>query len=172
MSLFSNGVVVVTIRRDDKQELLRRMTLAEDQYMVYLAVIQQNTRELGVRPVTSSVETSHAEVVLSLHAGLDTPRTIRFSPMSSVKLPLAKILGALDDLQLQALEASPSEEAMREWRPRKGDRVELLTGKTATVAEVWDDGMVILELDGTYVRESVPVDLRSQIILRVLRSVN
>lgn len=168
VSLFSNGVVVVTVRRQGTQDFVRRVTLSEDQYMVYLATLQIGAQELDDRPVSSSVDTSHAEVVLILRVGPDAPRTIRFSPMSIVKLPLARIMGALDDLQLQAFEASPSAEAMRVWQPRKGDRVELLSGQTATVAEVWDDGMVILEHDQTYVRESVPPDMRDQVILRVL----
>lgn len=170
VSLFSNGVVVVTIRRGNKQDFMRRLTLPEDQYMVYLATFQKSAQELDENPVTSNVDTSDAEVVLAVHVGPDAPRIIRFSPMSSVKLPLAQILGALDDLQLQTIETSPSEEAMREWLPQKGDRVELLNGTTATVVEVWEDGMVILEHDTTYIRESVPQDLRSQVILRVLEN--
>jgi hypothetical protein len=93
---------------------------------------------------------------------------IRFSPMSVVKMPLARIQGALDDLEFHVLEASPSAEALRTWVPRKGDRVELMNGTSATVVEVWDDGMLILEHDSTYVRESIAAGMRDQIILRVV----
>jgi hypothetical protein len=88
--------------------------------------------------------------------------------MSSVKLPLSRILAALDDLQLQVFESSPSAEAMRTWEPRKGDRVELFSGAMATVIEVWDDGLVILEHEATYVRETVPFAAREKVILRVV----
>jgi hypothetical protein len=148
---------------------MRRITLPEDQYMVYLGSLITAAEELDKQPISSQVETSKAEVVISLHIGPDAPRLIRFSPMSVVKLPLARIQGALDDLQLQALEASPSAEAMRTWEPAKGDRVELMNGATATVVEVWVDGLIILEHDGTYVRESVLPDARDQIILRVIK---
>jgi hypothetical protein len=168
VSLFSNRVLVVTVRRGDEQDFMRRITLPENQYMVYLGTFLTAAEELDNQPVSSKVSTPQAEVVLSLHVGPDAPRLIRFSPMAVVKLPLARIQGALDDLQLQVLEASPSAEAMRTWEPAKGDRVELLNGTTATVVEVWDDGLLILEHDLTYVRESVPPDVRDQVILRVV----
>jgi len=168
VSLFSNRVVVVTTRRFNKQDFVRRITLPDDQYMVYLRIFQTAAEELDRQPVSSQVDTSDAEVVVSLHVGPNAPRTIRFSPMSVVKLPLAKILGALDDLELHVFEASPSAEAMRTWVPRKGDRVELMDGTRATVVEVWDDGLLIIEHDSTYVRESIAAGLRDQIILRVV----
>ena len=168
VSLFSNRVLVITVRRGDKQDFMRRITLPESQYMVYLGTFLTAAEELDKQPVSSQVDTSQVEVVISLHVGPDAPRLIRFSPMAVVKLPLARIQGALDDLQLQVLEASPSAEAMRTWEPAKGDRVELLNGTTATVVEVWDDGLLILEHDLTYVRESVPPDVRDQVILRVV----
>ena len=168
VSLFSNRALVVTVRRGDEQDFMRRITLPENQYMVYLASFITSAEELDMQPVTSRVETSMAEVEISLHVGPDAPRLIRFSPMSIVKLPLARIQGALDDLQLQVLEASPSAEAMRIWVPAKGDRVELFSGTIATVVEVWEDGLLILEHDLTYVRESVLPEMRDQIILRVL----
>ena len=168
VSLFSNRVIVVAIHRSDELEFMRRIALPENEYMVYLASFITAAEELDKQPVSSQVDTSQAEVVLSLHVGPDAPRLIRFSPMSMVKLPLARIQGALDDLQLQVLEASPSAEAMRIWEPAKGDRVELINGATATVVEVWEEGLLILEHDLTYVRESVPPDMRDQVILRVV----
>jgi hypothetical protein len=168
VSLFSNRVVVVTMRRGDVQDFFRRITIPENQYMVYLGTFQTAAEELDEQPVTSQVDTSEAEVVISLHVGPDAPRLIRFSPMSIVKLPLGRIQGALDDLQFQVLEASPSAEAMRTWKPEKGDRVEMMNGTTATVIEVWEEGLLILEHDLTYIREAVPPDMRDQVILRVV----
>lgn len=170
VSLFSNRVVVVTMRHDDVQDFIRRITIPENQYMVYLNTFQTAAEELDEHPVTSQVATSEAEVIISLHVGPNTPRLIRFSPMSIVKLPLGRIQGALDDLQLQVLEASPSAEAMRTWEPAKGDRVEMMNGTTATVIEVWEEGLLILEHDLTYIREAVPPDMRDQVILRVVEN--
>jgi len=168
VSLFSNRVLVVTVRRGDEQDFMRRITLPDNEYMVYLGSFQTAAEELDQQPISSEVNTSQAEVVITLHIGPDAPRLIRFSPMSIVKLPLGRIQGALDDLQLRVLEASPSAEAMRTWEPAKGDRVELMNGITATVVEVWEEGLLILEHDLTYVRESVAPDVRDQVILRVL----
>ncbi len=168
VSLFSNRVLVVTVRRGDEQDFMRRITLPDSEYMVYLGSFQTAAEELDQKPVSSEVNTSQAEVVITLHIGPDAPRLIRFSPMSILKLPLGRIQGALDDLQLRVLEASPSAEAMRTWEPAKGDRVELMNGITATVVEVWEEGLLILEHDLTYVRESVAPDVRDQVILRVL----
>jgi hypothetical protein len=168
VSLFSNRVLVVTVRRGDEQDFMRRITLPDNEYMVYLGSFQTAAEELDQKPVSSEVNTSQAEVVITLHIGPDAPRLIRFSPMSILKLPLGRIQGALDDLQLRVLEASPSAEAMRTWEPAKGDRVELMNGITATVVEVWEEGLLILEHDLTYVRESVAPDVRDQVILRVL----
>ena len=168
VTLFSNRVIVVTVRHDGEQDFLRRITLPNEQYMVYLASLQLNAEELGHKPVDSAITTSQAEVVVSLHIGPDAPRSIRFSPMSVVSLPLARIQGALDDLQLQVFEASPSAEAMRTWEPKKGDRVELLNGTSAVVVEVRDDGIIIMEHDRTYVRETILPGMRDQVILRVV----
>lgn len=168
VSLFSNRVLVVSVRRGGEHDFMRRITLSENQYMVYLGSLITAAEELDQQPISSQVDTSTAEVVISLHIGPDAPRMIRFSPMSIVKLPLARIQGALDDLQLQVLEASPSAEAMRTWEPARGDRVELMNGATATVVEVWPEGLLILEHDLTYVRESVPPDMRDRVILRVV----
>ena len=113
VSLFSNRVLVVTVRRGDEQDFMRRITLPDNEYMVYLGSFQTAAEELDQKPVSSEVNTSQAEVVITLHIGPDAPRLIRFSPMSILKLPLGRIQGALDDLQLRVLEASPSAEAMR-----------------------------------------------------------
>ena len=168
VSLFSNQVVVVTTRRGDTQDFMRHLTIPADQYMVYLATFENSAGELDDSPVTSRISTAHAEVVLTLHVGPDAPREIRFSPMSGTKLPLARIMAALDDLQQQVLEASPSAEVMRIWEPKKGQRVELLNGTFATVVEVWPGGLVMLEHEKTYVREAVSLDQRDQVILRVV----
>ena len=43
-----------------------------------------------------------------------------------------------------------------------------MNGTLATVVEIWDDGLLILEHEQTYVRESVAPLMRDQVILRVL----
>jgi hypothetical protein len=168
VSIFSNRVVVLAVHNSGDLDFVQRVTLPEAEYLVYLATFQSNAEELGERPIVSRIDTADAEVVLTLHIGPNSPRVIRFSPMSGMKLPLARIMNALDDLQLQASEASPSAEAMQAWEPGKGDRVELLNGTLATVVEVWEGGLVVLVHDQTYIRESVPREARDQVILRVV----
>ncbi len=170
VTLFSNGAVVVTVRRDGEQDFLRRITLPDDQYLVYLATFQSNAEELDEKPIKSDVETPTAGVVLVLHVGADAPRMLRFSPMATVSLPLSRIMSALDDLQEQVFEASPSFEEIRAWTPKRGDRVQLMTGGFATVVEVWPEGLVVLEHEDTFIREMVPPGVRDKVILHIVDS--
>ncbi|HSO22189.1 MAG TPA: hypothetical protein VLT81_04740 [Chondromyces sp.] len=168
VSLFSNRMVVVTISERGTQGFLRQISLPDDQFIIYLSILQDAAGELGERPVSSDVSTSHDAVELTLHIGPEAPRVLRFSPMAVVNLPLSKIIGALNDLEEQVRAASPSAAALDSWEPRRGDRVELMTGGFARVVEVLDEGVLILEHESTYLREVVPVDARDQVVLRVV----
>lgn len=168
VSLFSNRMVVVSISDRGTQGFLRRLDLPEDQYLIYLSILQEAAAELGERPVSSDVSTSYDAVELTLHVGPEAPRFVRFSPMAIVNLPLSKILGALNDLEEQVRAASPSAAALSTWEPRRGDRVELMTGGFARVVEVLDEGVMILEHESTYLREVVPADARDRVVLRVV----
>jgi hypothetical protein len=167
-SLFSNGVVVVTIRQADVVDFMRQITLPADQYIVYLSALETAAKELEEKPITSRVETSRANIDLTLHIGLEAPRRLQFSPMSTISLPLSRIVGVMDDLELQVRSASESAERLHNWEPKRGDRVQLMNGSYAKVVEIWDEGLLILEHEDTYVREIVPPDMRDQIILRVV----
>jgi hypothetical protein len=170
VTLFSDRAVVVTIRTNEEQEFMRRITLPDDQYMVYLAAFRSNAEELDEKPIKSKIETATASVALVLHVGPEAPRMIRFSPMATVTLPLARIMSALDDLQSQVFEASPSFEEVRNWTPKRGDRVQLMNGSFARVVEVWPDGMLVLEHEGTFIREMVSPEARDQVVLHILDS--
>jgi hypothetical protein len=168
LSLFTNQMVVVAISESGTQGFLRRLSLPDDQYIIYLSILQDAVAELGERPVSSDVSTSHDAVELTLHIGPDAPRVLRFSPMAIVNLPLSKIIGALNDLEEQVRAASPSAAALSTWEPRRRDRVELMTGGFARVVEVLDEGVLILEHESTYLREVVPVGARDRVVLRVV----
>jgi hypothetical protein len=167
-SLFSNGVVVVTIREAGVQVFMRQITLADDQYIVYLGVVESAAKELSEKPITSRVETSRARIELALYIGPKAPRRLEFSPMSTISLPLSRIVGVMDDLELLVRDASDSSNRLQTWEPKRGDRVQLMNGSYATVVEVWDEGLLILAHDDTFVRESVPPDMRDKIILLVV----
>lgn len=168
VTLFSNRVVVVSISEDGDQGFLRHLTLPPDQYLIYLGILQKAAEELGEKPVTSAVATPRSRIELTLHIGPDAPREIEFSPLATVSLPLAQISGAVNDLEHLVREASPSAEALAGWNPRRGDLVELMTGGLARVAEVLDDGILVLEHEGTYIREFVTPDARDKVILRIV----
>jgi hypothetical protein len=167
-SLFSNRTVVVSISEDGRQGVLRTLTLPEDQYFIYLGILERAARELGEEPVSSDIGTSRDRVELMLHIGPAAPRKLEFSPMAVVNLPLSQIAGALNDLETLTLSSSLSAEALRGWQPRRGDRVELLAGGFARVADVIDDGVVILVYEDTYIREIVPVGGLDKVVLRVV----
>lgn len=168
VTLFSNKVVVVTIRQSGIQNFNRRITLPDDQYLIYLEILQANAKELEVQPVNSAVNSPHTSVELTLHVGPDSPRLIRFSPMSTVSLALARIIGALDDLENQVRDASPSTDEIGTWEPKRGDRVELMNGTFAEVAEILDDGGLVLEHDDTYIREIIAQGTWDLVILHVV----
>ena len=88
--------------------------------------------------------------------------------MATVSLQLSRIMGVFDDLQQQVFDASPSAEEVRTWEPREDDRVQLFNGTYARVAEVWDDGILVLEHEDTYIREVVAPGYRDQVILHIV----
>jgi hypothetical protein len=168
VSIFSNRAVVVSVLKGEEQDFLRRITLEEDQYLVYVTALQTNAENLGKNPVSSDVGAADYSVQVTLHIGPDAPRLIRFPSMATVSLQLSRIMGIFDDLQQQVFDASPSAEEVRTWEPHKGDRVQLFNGRFAEVIEVWDDGMLVLEHEDTFVREVVAPDYRDQVILHVV----
>jgi len=168
VTLFSNRVVVVSITDHGVQGYLKHVTLPPDQYLIYLGILQRAVLELGPKPVTSAVSTPRSQVSLTLHMGPDSPRRLEYSPMATVSLPLAQISGAINDLESLVRESSPSSEDLKGWDPRRDDRVELMTGGFARVTEVLDEGVLVLEHEGTYIREIVGPDVRDEVILRVV----
>ncbi len=168
VTLFSNMVVVVTISENGVQGFFRKHHLPQDQYMIYLDILQTNAGELGPNPVASAVNSPHTQTMVTLHIGPDSPRLIRFSPMATVSLPLARIIGALDDLENLVREASPSAEELSTWEPKRGDRVELMNGTFAEVEEVLEDGGLVLEHEETYIREVIAPGTWDLVILHVV----
>jgi hypothetical protein len=168
VTLFSNQVIVVSITENGKQGFLQHMTLPADQYLIYLGILQKAAEQLGEQPVTSSISTPNAEIVLTLHVGPKSPRVIRYSPLATVSLELALISGAINDLESLVRQESPSHEELRGWVPRRGDRVELMTGGSARVDEVLDGGVLVIEHEGTYIREIVGPEARDEVIRRVV----
>lgn len=167
VSLFTNGMVVVSMD-DGSERLLRTHSLPEDQYFIYLGILEGAAAEVGDSPVLSEVDTTRDRAQITLHVGPAAPRTFVFSPMAVLSLPLSRIVGALNDIEALTLSTSQSAETLRDWQPQRGDRVELLAGGTARVVEVLKEGVVILQHETTYIREVVPPAALDQVVLRVL----
>lgn len=166
VSLFSNHVVVVTIRSDAEQ-FVHRATLEYEEYMVYLQAIESFAAGIGDAPVSSDVESRESSTELVLHVGPDAPRIFRYSPLASLDLSVGKIAALMDDLQARALAAMPGEHELREWQPRVGDCVDLRHGGEACVTEVGEDGTIVLSQDQSGLSITVGVDQRAEVILEL-----
>jgi len=170
VTLFSNRAVVVSISLDDERDFFRRITLPEDQYLVYLGALQTDAEDLEEDPVSSDIGAADSGIQVTLHIGPDAPRLLRFPSVAILSLQLARIMSVFDDLQQQVYDASPSAEEVRVWEPRRGDRVQLFNGRYAEVAEVWNDGILVLEHEDTYIREVVIPANRDRVILHIVDS--
>ncbi len=167
VTLFSNHVVIVSIRSDD-DNFIHQATLNFDEYMVYLQAFEKCAREIGNEPVTSDVESRDSSTKVVLHVGPDPPRIIEYSPLASLDLPTGKIASMIDDIQNRALAALPGEFEINQWRPAIGDRVELRQGGQASVTAIDDDGTILLsQVDGP-VSYTVAKDSRVNVVLRVI----
>jgi hypothetical protein len=167
-SLFSNRVVVVSIRIDGEQVALRQMTLDEEEFIGYLAAIQRDAEDLAESDDRPSVETMGGHGEITLHVGPKAPRTIEYSPVSVLDLATSRLVAAIDDLERRVIWGDPSNADLGDWQPRRGDRVELRTGIEAEVIDVRQDGTIVLEHDDTWINEVISPQHRATVILRVL----
>ena len=167
ITLFDNRMAVASVQVDGEQVFLRKLSLAETEFAVYVQVLEEvaDAARGHDEPVFDDGEGS---AIITLDLPGKAPRTIRFSVLQVLDLETSRLVSALDDLELRVSEASPSQEALRHWTPREGDRVELFTSTLATVSEVRENGLIVLTHDGTGIIEVVPVDQAARVILRVL----
>ncbi len=168
ISLFSNRVAVVAVREAGVQVQVSRLTLDEAAFIAYLAAIERDAVEAEPDQVRSAVRTRESTAVIDLWIGPGAPRRIEYAPIDTLELAAARLVATLDDLERVVLEASPSAEALREWRPRRGDVVELLNGHVARVSDVREDGTIVIEYLETPMIEVVAAGIRDRVILRVL----
>ena len=83
----------------------------------------------------------------------------------------SSLLATIDDLEHQLLTANPTGANLDGWLPRVGDVVRLRQGGLAHVAEVRDDGTLLLEHQSTYIQQLVPAnDIRAVIFDLVERA--
>ena len=167
VSLFSNHVIVVSIR-SDSEDFVHRTTLNLDEYMVYLQTLNRAIGEVGETPVGSDVESRDSVTVLTVYLGPDAPRVFRYSPLSSLNLAVGKIASAMDDLENRALEALPGEYEIEQWQPEIGDCVELRQGGEACVTAISEDGSIVLMRDDIVMTYTVARENRAEVILKII----
>ena len=167
VSLFSNHVIVVSIR-SDSEDFVHRTTLNLDEYMVYLQTLNRAIGEVGDTPVGSDVESRDSVTVLTVYLGPDAPRVFRYSPLSSLNLAVGKIASAMDDLENRALEALPGEYEIQQWQPEIGDCVELRQGGEACVTAISEDGSIVLMRDDIVMTYTVAKENRAEVILKII----
>lgn len=167
-SLFDNRVAVVSVTRDGERTIFRQMTLPESEYIGYLAAVQRDAEEIAAAERRPKVESMGGSGTITLHIGPMAPSTVRYSPVTVLDLPTARLVAALDDLEQRVVWGDPPATELQDWQPRRGDRVELRAGGTAHVIEVREDGSIVLEHDDVAINEIVPLEGRAKVVLRVI----
>lgn len=170
-SLFSNGVAVVSVRRDGEPVLLRQLTLDQDHFAGFLAAIQRDAAAIAAADDLPSDTGAggRGEVFVPMAPG--GPLHFTYSSMAIYDLPTTRLLGVLDDIEQLVVVDTPDWAGADEWRPQAGDVVRLRRGGLAEVVEVRDDGSLVLEHQATYINELVaPGQLRAVVLELVARA--
>jgi hypothetical protein len=164
-SLFSNGVLVVSVRRGGERVLFQQLTLPSDQFSAYLTAIQRDASELAVADELPTADGSGGLGIVTIHIAPGGPIQFSYSSLTVYGLAATRLIAILDDLEQQVLNTLPEGPGIADWQPRIGDVVRLRGGPLAEVVEVRDDGTVLLEHRETYINELVPaVEIRNVVI--------
>lgn len=169
LSLFDDRIAVVSMRHDD-QVVVRRRLLDTEEYAVYRAAMILEAGALTDDAVKQPIgDTAPVRAELRLDLDPETAaRRLVYSPLRLQGIPLERLQDMLDDLEAQVIATPQTQVELARWQPRLGDRVELVVRRQATVIQVEEDGLVVLEHDGTHVREWVPVAGRTTAIQSLL----
>jgi len=167
-SVFSNGVVVVSGRRDKEQLFFRQITLDGDQFAGYLAAIQRDAAELADADELPSATGSGGRGVVTIHVDPRGPLQFSYSSLTVYDLATTRLLNTLDDLEHLVMFGEQTGAGTEGWQPRIGDVVKLRSGGLAEVVEVRDDGTLVLEHQSTYINELVPADRIRSVVFEVV----
>ncbi|MCG6963883.1 MAG: hypothetical protein LJE95_11510 [Acidobacteria bacterium] len=167
LSLFDNRVAVVSLSEDGVQTVVRRRTLSAEAYLGYLAAVTETLPGLDALEPQQDLPADNVGVI-TLHVGEGPERVVRYATLRSPKLALGRLLATLDDLQTVVMETKPAHDRLAIWEPRRGDRLRMVTGQTAVVVEVHDDGGVVVEYEDVGVIEYVAKGQRDSRILELL----
>ncbi len=167
VTLFDNKMAVTTVREKGNQVFLRQLTLDDGEYEIYIKAFTEVASKVGAEGRGPLVAIDSGAAV-ALNLPVFAPSSFSYSPIQVLDLPTARLIAVLDDLQKRVTEVSPSEEALRLWEPAVDDQVELFIGRTATVTEIRENGLLIMETSGTGIILVVPPEEWSLIIQKVL----
>jgi hypothetical protein len=168
MSLFSNGVVVVSGRRDGEQIFFRQVQLEPAELLAYVTALEQDAIELSLLDELPTPEGSRGVGEVTLHVGPEAPLKFSYSSMTVYNLATTRLLNTLDDLEQSVIWREPTGAGIEGWEPENGDTVKLRSGGIATVVDVQDDGTLMIEHESTYIKEVVPPGQRKNIIFEVV----
>lgn len=167
-TLFSNGVIVVSGRRDGERIFFRQVQLTADEYMGYLAALERDSIELSNAGELPTAGGSGGTGMVTLYVGPDAPLRFSYSSMTIQDLTTTRLLATLDDLEAQVVLREPTGAGIEGWQPTVGDMVQLRSGNRAKVVEVGSDGTIVFEHDVTHIREIVPESQRKQVVYQVV----
>lgn len=167
VSLFDNRQAVVSMRSDGGEPIVRTLRLSEAEYAAWVGILERSMAS-AEDEIESSVQAFDAVCRVQVHVGPDPPYTFEMPPAAAVDRFLRQVLDVMDLIERQVLEAPEWYEEVTGWEPAVGDRVRLARGPLATVVELVDDGIIVVEHDRTWVREVIPPDARLAVIVDVL----
>ncbi len=169
LSLFSNGVAVVSVRYGGSKPTLFKRTLEREDLVGYLVALEDVARQIrGLDSIPDEQGGREGTVTIRLAAGPGEPVQLRFSTITMMPMAIGRLGTILDDLQAKVLATPSGYDEVMAWEPRAGDVVEMVTGQEAEVIEVRDDGTVIVEYKNVGLAELVTKTDRANRILRVL----
>jgi len=167
MSLFDNRVAVISIREGGVQVELRRVTLDEHEFEVYMQAILLDAATAGTEQA-DDIRSPESHGVLLVNVGPRAPWRLEFSPIAVVDLSTGRLQAVVNDIEKRVLDASVSAEALRGWEPQVGDVVLTFSGQKARVSDVYESGMIELEYEEVAIIEKVPMVNLDRVILEVL----
>ena len=167
VTLFDNRLAVVSMHAGDGDPVVRTLRLSEAEYGTWVGILERSMAA-EEDEIESSVQALDAVCRVRVYVGPDAPYSFEMPPAAAVDRYLRQVLDVLDAIEKQVLEAPAWYEKVTGWEPAVGDRVRLARGNLATVVELVDDGIIIVEHDGTWVREVIPPEARVAVIVDVL----
>jgi hypothetical protein len=167
VSLFDNRVAVVSIRENGVQVEVRRLTLDEHEFDIYLRAIQLDAETAGTEQA-DDIHGAESHGLLLVNVGPRAPWRLEYSTIAVADLSTGRLLSVVNDIEKRVLDASVSAESLRGWEPRVGDLVLTFSGQKARVSDIYDGGMIELEYEEVAIIEKVPAVNFDRVILEVL----